>query len=337
MSASVRVLVVRPSRATFIEEDIESLRKHFDVRTIDVFEKGRSVRKSMKVFVRLLRGVIWADVTYSWFAEIYALWAVRLSRLLFRKSVVVVGGYEVACIPDIGYGKLMNPRETREVRYMIDHADVVLTVSDRLKHDAIENAGAKGDNIQTLPTGYDAERFSPSGPKDATVITAAVCDDRKRIKVKGIDVFVEVARSIPYARFEAVGIGSHMRDEIARSSPENLELLPSLPQEEIIEHFRRAKVYCQLSMREGLPNALCEAMLCECVPVVSDFRAMSEAVGDAGFVVRRDDLDAVADAVRRALVSNAGREARRRVKENYPMSTREGALVSIINGLASKK
>jgi len=330
-------LVVRPSKATFIEEDIELLRKHFDVRTVDVFEKGRSLQKSAKVLLRLLRGVIWADVTYSWFAEIYALWAVRLSRLLLKKSIVVVGGYEVARLPDIGYGKLIDPRETRQVRYTLDRANTVLTVSDSLKREAVDSAGARGDNILTLPTGFDPERFSPSGEKDTVVMTAAICEEAKRVKVKGIDVFVEVARRVPHASFEVVGIADHVRDDVPHPIPENIKLFPPLPQEEMIEHYRSAKVYCQLSMREGLPNALCEAMLCECVPVVSDVGAMPEAVGDTGFVVRREDIDAVADTVMRALVSDSGRAARKRIVAVYSKAGREEAIVGIINGLVSKK
>ena len=336
MTHSIRVLVVRPSKSSFIENDIKMLERHFEVRTVDIFEKGRSFRNSVKVFVRLFKGVVWSDVTYSWFAEIYALWAVRLSRLLSKKSIVVIGGYDVACIPEIGYGKLIDPHEASQVRYTINHADRVLTVSDGLKQDAIKNAGARGDNIQTLPTGYDPERFSPLGHKEPIVLTAAFCDDPKRIKIKGIDVFIEVARSMPYARFEVIGISDQMRVEFASPSPENLKLTPPLLQDEMIERFQRAKVYCQLSIREGLPNALCEAMLCECVPVVSDVGAMPDVVGQTGFVVQRNDLDAIMEVVRQALVSDTGTDARARVKYIYSMARREKALVSIINGLVKR-
>jgi len=37
-----------------------------------------------------------------------------------------------------------------------------------------------------------------------------------------------------------------------------------VPDEELIKYYQKAKVY-QLSEYEGLPNALCEAMLCECL------------------------------------------------------------------------
>ena len=49
MSTSTRVLVVRPSKAPFIEEDIALLRKHYAVRTLDVFEKRQSILTDIKV------------------------------------------------------------------------------------------------------------------------------------------------------------------------------------------------------------------------------------------------------------------------------------------------
>ena len=46
-------------------------------------------------------------------------------------------------------------------------------------------------------------------------------------------------------------------------------------------------------MREGLPNALCEAMLCECVPVGTDVQGIRTAMGDAGFYVPYGDRKSV--------------------------------------------
>ncbi len=65
-----------------------------------------------------------------------------------------------------------------------------------------------------------------------------------------------------------------------------------------------------VSRTEGLPNALCEAMLCGCVPVVSRVGGMPEAVGETGEIVGTPDPAAIAAAVERAL-SQADRAAPR--------------------------
>jgi glycosyltransferase involved in cell wall biosynthesis len=54
-------------------------------------------------------------------------------------------------------------------------------------------------------------------------------------------------------------------------------------------------------MREGLPNALCEAMLCGCVPVGTKRNGIPTAIGDCGFYVPYDDPKAAAEAIKKRL------------------------------------
>jgi len=82
----------------FIQNDIDILRKHFDVRVVQYQGK----EKLLKFLIETLKGVLWADVTFSWFADVHAFAAVLVSRIFRRKSIVIVGGYEVAKVPEIG-------------------------------------------------------------------------------------------------------------------------------------------------------------------------------------------------------------------------------------------
>ncbi len=53
----------------------------------------------LKILIETLKGVLWSGVTFSWFADVHAFAAVLVSKLFKRKSIVVVGGYEVAKVP----------------------------------------------------------------------------------------------------------------------------------------------------------------------------------------------------------------------------------------------
>ncbi|NQE04613.1 hypothetical protein C5S32_01970 [ANME-1 cluster archaeon GoMg1] len=51
-------------------------------------------KRMLKFLIGTLKEVLWADVTFSWFADVRAFAAVLFSKIFRRKSIVVVGGYE---------------------------------------------------------------------------------------------------------------------------------------------------------------------------------------------------------------------------------------------------
>jgi glycosyltransferase involved in cell wall biosynthesis len=87
-------------------------------------------------------------------------------------------------------------------------------------------------------------------------------------------------------------------------------------------------------MAEGLPNTLCESMLCECIPVGSSANGIPKAINDERLIVRRHmDVADAAAKIRYALsLPDAdGRHFRERIIELFPASRREQDLVSVIN------
>ena len=329
----MKVLFIHPTLSAFIESDLRILRNHFEVRVIDLGNREKGIGSMMRVAFEMLRGVMWADVTYSWFAENHAKWAIRLGRLFGVPSIVVVGGYEVAKIPEIGHGSLLDPRKAEMVTYVLTRASKVLPVDESLKEEAIKNLGIDGKNIQSVSTGFDPSTFKPAGTKDRMVLTIGFID-KVTIKRKGLDVFVQAAKHLPNVKFVLVGSSKDDSIDLLKSvAPPNVEFVGYVPHEQVLGYYQRAKVYCQLSMYEGLPNALCEAMLCECVPVGTKVSGIPNAIGDTGFYVPVGDPKAAAEAIRQALVSDKGKAARARISERFPVELREKTLVDVIHRL----
>jgi glycosyltransferase involved in cell wall biosynthesis len=246
---------------------------------------------------------------------------------------VVVGGYEVAKVPEIGYGAMLNPKSARRVKYVLQNADTVLTVDDSLKMDAIKNVGVNGENIQTVPTGYDYEKFKPEGEKENLVLTVAYVNNIT-IKRKGLETFIKVAEILPDIKFAVVG--PHLDsciDKLKSIAGYNVEFTGFVSDEGLLRYYQKAKVYCQLSRYEGLPNALCEAMLCECAPVGTKNCGIPTAIGDTGFYVPYGDGKATAEAIKKALKSDKGKEARERIKNMFPIEKREDKLLTIIKDM----
>ena len=320
----------------FVKSDLEILKKNFDVRVVDFISNVRRPKDTIEAMFNLIKGILWSDIAFSWFADIHAFWALRLSKLFKKKSIVIVGGFEVANVPEINYGLMRSKKSARKVKYVLKNADRVLTVDDSLKLEAINDARVDGENIITVPTGYDSNKWKFDGEKEDLVITACVGNSWNRARLKGLDTFVKSAKFLTNAKFLMVGIRGDALKKLQDIAPSNVEFIDPLSQDELMLYYQKAKVYCQLSMREGLPNALCEAMLCECAPVGTERGGIPTAIGDTGFYVPYGDPKATAEVIKEAVRSEKGKEARERIKKMFPIEKREKELKEVINNILLK-
>jgi len=321
----VKILITSTFVTPFILNDVAILRKHFEVEHL-------VTSGPMAPFLIALKS--WrSDVVFSWFASTYAGIAVGVARIMGRKSLVAVGGVDVALLPEIGYGIWLSPWKSRCAGYALRHTDRVLAVDPFLRTEAMSRARYNGRNIEILPTGYDSSFWRPAGVKEEIVLTVAACDTKTRFKVKGLDILFDAARVLPQQHFLVVGIRNSLIEEINRKAPSNIEIHSALPPEELLRLYQRAKVYCQPSRVEGLPNAVCEAMLCGCIPVCSDAGGSRTAVGGDGFLVPPGDGTLLAGAIMKAMAlpDSRGLEGRDSIARRFTLERREEGLVRAVN------
>jgi glycosyltransferase involved in cell wall biosynthesis len=69
----------------------------------------------------------------------------------------------------------------------------------------------------------------------------------------------------------------------------------------LLDLYRRAHVFAHVSLSEGMPKVLIEALVCRTAIVATDVGGVRDALDDgrAGLLVPPDDLDALVDAIRR--------------------------------------
>lgn len=261
-----------------------------------------------------------------------------LSKIFKKKSIVIVGGVDAANVPEINYGRFTQGFYKKKMTiFALKHATKVLVVDPSLKEDVIKNARVDGKNIEYVPTGYNPEYWKPKGRKDNIVLTVGGVVDTV-VKRKGFTTFIKAAEHIPDLKF--VIVGKHIDnsiDELKDISRTNVEFTGFVSDEELLRWYQKSKVYCQLSRYEGLPNALCEAMLCECVPVGTKNYGIPTAIENTGFYVPYNDEKETADAISKALkYQDLGRKARDRIKTNFPLTSRETKLLKIIKSLVNE-
>jgi glycosyltransferase involved in cell wall biosynthesis len=333
MAQVTKICFIAPSSSTFSRSDLEFLKRNYAVRDLVVDDTGsrQGLKRDLRVLFAIFMGALWADLTYSWFAHNHAYLAVIVSKILKKRSIVVIGGYEVAREPEIGYGALLDPTLSRRVRYIIRNADCLLAVSDFTRHETQQLNHSR--NVTVVYNGIDTDLFSPGAEKEDLVVTVCLLN-RANITVKGLDTFIAAARLLPQVRFAVIGrVLDDSIEGLKQTAPSNVEFVESPSQEDLIGWYRRAKVYCQLSYRESFGVALAEAMSCECIPVVTDRGALPEVVGDVGFVVPYGDAEVTAEAIADALQSDVGTAARKRIDTIFSIDKREKNLRKMIEGI----
>jgi hypothetical protein len=347
-----RILIIYPTRSPFVREDIDILQRHFQVT-----EYHHHLDKNPFVFfyqyvrqlVFLLFNARRFDYLYIWFADYHSFLPVLLGKWFRRTTLMVLGGFDTMSIPQIGYGVFARQNlRAWLAAYAIRHANHLLGVDETMFEGVNDYVDVSGLQVgvrnfvtgiegacHVIPTGYDAGYWRRGDQrKEMSVLTIGACSDLKVLKRKGLDMFTKVASAMPDIPFTIVGPSVEMQRILMTDAPPNLTVLGYLPQDELRRLASRSKVFCQLSMAEGLPNTLCESMLCECIPVGSSANGIPKAINDERLIVRRHmDVADAAAKIRYALsLPDAdGRHFRERIIELFPASRREQDLVSVIN------
>ena len=234
--------------------------------------------------------------------------------------------------PEIDYGQYTLPKHKRMYAdIVLRNADIILSVSEFTRSEVLARVRPK--RIQLLYPGIDTDKFRPLGEKEDLVMTVASSSGRV-IRLKGLNSFIGAAALLPGVRFLVVGLSEADREELQSRAAENVLLSGYETQEELLAHYQKAKVYCQLSYRESFGMALVEAMACGCAPVVTERGALPEVVGDTGYYVPYDNIRATAEAIEKALSSKRGLKARERVEEKFSLKKREQELRSLLERLS---
>jgi glycosyltransferase involved in cell wall biosynthesis len=326
----VTLLFTSTHETPFIVEDLNLLRRHYEVHHL--------LTRSLLAPVGIARRVWKTDLCFTWFASVYAAAVVFLSGLAGRKCILVIGGADVARVDDAGYGQWRSPWKSMLTGYALRRAWRVLAVDESLKAEAIRRADYAGENIQVVPTGYDPEFWTPgAGPRTRCVLTVAACANTSRLNVKGIPVLFRAAEILPGIDFTVVGIDIGLLRRSGMNVPRNVEILPRVDREALRALYQQSVVYCQPSLFEGLPNSLCESMLCGCIPVATAVGGSARAVGDTGYLVPPRDPEALAQALMLAVEHHAtpSAPARARIAEMFTPRNREETLIRLIESAVS--
>jgi len=323
------ILFVHNGAAQFVRLDLEELRKRY--RVTECYLRSRWVNP-----VTIWRQVRKHDLVFGWFASWHTFLPFVFARLSGKPSVLVVGGYDVANMPQIGYGHQRGGLKKWVSRWTMRFATRLITFSNYSGGEAERNASISQEQVSTIYIGVPDPFVSlPQGQRDRIALTVGNVD-RSNLLRKGHEAFVRTAALMPDVSFVLAGAWQDSAvDHLRAIATQNVTLTGWLSDEALGDYYRRASVYVQPSLHEGFGLSVAEAMLAGCVPVVSRVGSLPEVTGNSGIFVDTPAPAAIAKAIAEALTypEEARAPIRQRILDEFPLEKRGLLLEQLIRPL----
>lgn len=330
------IIYIAPGKASFVMQDINCLSKELKVTPYFFEVKSKVLVPFLMlklVFFLLLRPK--QDYLIS-FGGYHSFVATLVAKWKGVRAFIILNGTDSVSIPDLKYGHLRGGVLRYCCHKSYQWASKLLPVSESLMQTTNQYINGKElplgllnefTDLRTpfmiIPNGFDGAFWQTKKTKKTmSFVTVAT---RNRIEHKGVDLMLSLARLHPEWTFSIVGIES--LDEL----PDNVNCLGYLPPEQLREVYANHTYYFQLSLWEGFGCALCEAMLCGCIPLVSDVNVLPKIVGDSSLVLDERDVGLLEKLVMAASESShQGELFRDRILKNYPIELRIQELMKVL-------
>lgn len=335
-------LYIHIGRSTFVERDIRILSEYYqDLLIFDYRFKGGGdfIRVNISFLLFFLRNVAKISDIHSFFVGHHTFFPFWLGKLFGKKCICVLGGTEAHFIPEISYGNYRKPLYKFTTQRSLEWADLIVPVHESLIfHDMGYYASSKryqgilafnrplSAKISTIYCGFEvsniaSDQVATSERVPNSFITSSFLLNGFDYYRKGIDLFISLAESRPEWNFTLVG------NELMREIPSNMTHYGSMTSKELNQLYLKHEFYVQLSIAEGFPNAIAEAMLHGCIPVGSNSFGIPTISGQNGVLLPKKDLDLLQDLLDSYMIKvdrkKASIASHVHIKNNFSISRRK--------------
>jgi glycosyltransferase involved in cell wall biosynthesis len=347
-----KLIYIYPKKATFIQNDLDFLEKKFQVITQDL-DWGNAIKLPLNLirqFIFLVVNIRKSKAIIINFGGYFSLLPSLLGKLFGIKTFIILNGTDCVSFPIYNYGSLRKPLLKFFIKCSHINATKLFPVDDSLiyqhySYDDKVNQKEQGlkaffpslrTAIKVIPNGFNVSLWN-SNKEEARkgFITVGFVNSFKSYQVKGIDLILEVAAKFPKENFTIVGMSEEFKKTL-QEFPENVTTIPYLDKEDLKIAYQKHLGYLQISINEGFGCALAEAMLCGCIPIVSNAGALPNVTKNAGFIVNKKEVALLEKAIQKVIhlnteqQKNLALEAHKIISENFDISIRERLILQEI-------
>jgi glycosyltransferase involved in cell wall biosynthesis len=333
--------------APFISLDKEILSEKFEVieNTYDWKKKYKLPLYLVMQLFFLLKNISKVDYILVSFGGYWALLPSILGYLFKKPTLIIMHGTDCAGFKEINYGSFRKPILGAVLKTSYKFATRLLPVSESL----IYTKNTYFKEYKEIQQGV--KHFFPKLKTEWTVVSNAVDHNEWKIdskservqnmfitvmgpgqfNLKGGNLILEAAIKCP--QFEFLFIGINEPDKKTHIPP-NVKFLGRMNASELMIFYNQSKYYLQLSNFEGFGVALCEAMLCGCIPIVSNVNDLPNIIKDTGYILKTNNADLLSKLLKRIVTeknNELGQKARLNIINNYSVMKRKNELERILH------
>tara|TARA_B100000902_G_scaffold33428_2_gene40089 strand:- start:7245 stop:8276 length:1032 start_codon:yes stop_codon:yes gene_type:complete len=338
------IIFIYPKLFTFIKTEFFLLSNHFNIYHINQNWSNKFLLPINLViqFIYVLTKISNSKYILISFGGYWSFIPSILGKLFNKKVAIVVHGTDCVDFSEINYGNLRKPLMKWFTKVSYKFADIILPVSESLVYTENTYYCEKvlkfgySYHLNKIETPYkvihngliiDDWNVTKVNKEIKTFVTVMTDDQIQR---KGAEIIIRAARELHDCKFYFAGTNT------IDNAPSNVYFLGKLSPLELKEIYKNTQFYLQLSNFEGFGVAICEAMLCYCIPIVSNVNFLPSIVDDTGFIVQHRDHLELINLIKSNYdknLDNLSIKARNRIINNFSINNRRDNLIETLNSL----
>ncbi len=337
------IIYTYPISTAFTDRDVDMLQPHFKVKTLKFTDKAYKLPFYFVLqLFQLLYYLPGTSHYLCFFGGYHSVIPTLFGKLFNKKVFIQCGGTDAMNMPEINYGNFRKKWLKMATVFSFKNCTKILPVAEALvrqdylydkifdrKQGLLNLIPHLKTPIHVIHNGFDTEFWRDENKEKSpfsflTVATGTT--QNNRAAVKGIDLILNMAREFPQYCFTIAG-DSHFKSNLS-----NVKVIGKVEKQKLKELFNKHQFYLQLSISEGFPNALAEAMLCGCIPIGSAVGAIPDIIGETGFVLQEKNPAMLRNIFKSLTDHNLKllrKEASGHIQRNFNYSRRQKALLSL--------
>lgn len=303
-----KILFISVGNQTFIQNDISLLSEsnHVSVYSFVPQNGFKNIVEIFKQFIFLSFNINKFQVVYVWFGDYHSFFPLLFAKFLGLKSILVIGGYDAEKSSDLNYGVHLSTVRSFSVKKSCDWATCILPVShisaQHLQANLAVNYANKIKVVYNLIDSYYIDNQYFNTQRLNQIITVISASTISTLKVKGIDFYLELARSMPEMSFVVIGLRNKAFEYVVKHKTDNVEAIGFVNKQDLKSWYQQSKIVCQFSKFESFGVALGEGMASGCVPITFSYLGANEVVDAAfGCCIDFESIDLAQKAIKKGI------------------------------------